>query len=84
MDRKISYPDAHNLSKCAQPIRMRTTYPHVCRGGGACVLRPGTVSESCAPQALRGQNTPRVQLVHDAIEGLANRLANNQIGADIG
>ena len=47
-------------------------------------MKPRTVCESRAVQALRGQNTPHVQLVHDAIEGLANRLANNQIGADIG
>ena len=24
---RTTYPDAHNLSRCAQPIQMRTTYP---------------------------------------------------------
>ena len=27
-DRLITYPDAHNLSRCAQPIQIATTYPH--------------------------------------------------------
>ena len=41
VDRLITYPDAHNLSGCSQPIRMFTTYPDV-HNLSACA--PGEVT----------------------------------------
>ena len=48
-DRKISYPYAHNLSVCVQPIRMRTTYPRVAEEGDNDGYGVGTLYPGRAP-----------------------------------
>ena len=37
-DSLITYPDVHNLSACAQPIRVRATYPDNATKMGLWVL----------------------------------------------
>ena len=70
--------------KARQEMSLLVTAP------GVCDLQLGTVSQSLAPQALRGHDALRgndalgTQLVHDAVEGRAHRVADDQIRVRIG
>ena len=50
-DRLLTYPDAYNLSACAQPIRIRTASASVRSGMWALALRSGYTPELFRPSA---------------------------------
>ena len=94
VDRLITYPDAHNLSGCSQPIRMFTTYPDVhnlsaCAPGEArrrAILNTGLsvvsiVGEGAAGVSRLPVSAPRIQVAECTTGVLASHaVIRNLVG----